>query len=749
MQSISKHSFRIIAAIVITSLVLTPVSYAIDKKFFAGNEIIIYDPDGNTCNTGSIKKVSIETKIGQLLNVGFDNKSVGDLEKIVKQYQLGAVYLNISSSADFNAKTTAERLNKGGLNSELLVASDDEGGQVRRVLDKNDQPSAKELGKMSNSKVLAAGKDTGTKLKKAGVNMVLAPVLDIDTGLKNAISPYDRSFSSNPNTIATKAGAWANGVSSQYVGVTYKHFPGIGSNTGNTDETYVIAKDKPKISDYEKDLIPYKNKELMGTRGASVMLANFVLPEWGNSPVSMSPKAVTYLRNTLSFSGLITTDDLSVLSGSGYGDNKVDLKTAVIKALTAKVDMPLFTYPGDAELKAVIEAVKAEVSESVIDAAYANVMAYKTSLSLATRPTESVGGGSAPTVSGSDNRTKIWNFLISNKFEGYGNQAFGAVQAAGAVGNFFQESGWRFDAVEQPSGIGHGIAQWSFDRKTTLFKLANQMGKKWSDPEVQFKMVQNELDGWYGERLLAAGYDKLTDPVEASLMFQKIYEGAGIPAQEKRDKAAVEAYEELAGLEPGTSFSSGCGEGDGNGSGDNNAPTDMNTSGASAVTKDGFPIYLQCDERWGLKSYGSGTICHYGCAPTAMAMAITALTGKVVLPPETSKKAADAGMFIPGNGSAWETAAVLAEMYGLKSKKLSKSVKEIEDVIKNGGYVYLDGRGSRPFIATGHYVLVYGITDDGKWKIANSGWKAELNKTYTPEHVLSMTVAGTIYGITR
>lgn len=742
MQKWTNSILRIVTTVVVTSLVVSPISYATaGKDFRAKNDAIIYDPDAKKCGDGSDTPLTTEQKIGQILNVGFDNSSIGNLKATAQKYQLGGVYLNIQDPSKLPKKDIDE-INKS-MKSQLIVATDDEGGQVHRLL--SGMPSAKALGSMSNSAVETSGRDTGTQLKKLGVTTVLGPVLDLDVNIAdNAIHQYDRSFSSNPDTVAEKAGAWASGVTSEKVGVTFKHYPGIGSNTGNTDTTYVVMPaSKSNIDQFKQDLIPYS--KLVNQKSASVMLANFVLPGWGTDPVSINPKAVTYLRNTTGFKGLITTDDLAVMSKSGYGSHQLELPQTVVKALKAKVDMPLFAYPGDAAMNDIVKAVKDDVDVSIIDTAYANVIAYKTSLGLNTTPPATSSGGTTAVVSGGDNRTKIWNFLISTKFKGYGDKAFGPVQAAGAIGNFFQESGWRFDAVEKLQdgsiGPGRGIAQWSFDRKTTLDSLASSMGKAWSTPEVQFQMMKNELDGSYGKRLLEAGYDKLTDPKEASYMFQKIYESAGVPAQQVRDDAAVKALKDLAGIAPGAGFAAGCT--------DSVAPGSFNTSKATFKTDDGFPIYIQTDPRWANAPFGSSTVGPSGCGPSAMAMIITALTGQAVTPDQTAKKAGDDGMYVSGEGSSHEIANNLAKHYGLKSTKIKSDVTAISNAIKGGSYVIMSGKGGLPFTGGGHYIMIRGVTADGKWKVGDSAHRDTNNQEFNPSTILSMAAEGSMYAISK
>ncbi len=744
------------ALLMITSLIITPVAAAIDEGFYSANNILYYDPEADACLTGQpVGQLTPEEKIGQLLWVGFDNSSIGDLKTMAQKYQLGGVYLNIQDPSKLTAANITEI--NSAMKSQLIVASDDEGGQVHRMI--NDEPSAKKLGTMTVTQVQSHGNDTGVKLKKLGLNTVLAPVLDIDTGLKNAISPYDRSFSKDPAVIAQKAGAWADGVTGAGVGVTFKHFPGIGSNVGNTDEQYVVMSgNKTKIEQFTDDLIPYNDAKIKAHVASSVMLANFVLPGWGEDPVSVNSKAVAYLKSTVGYGGLVTTDDLGVMSKSGYGSHKLSIDQAVVKALNAKVDMPLFGYPGDAEMTKIIAAVKSGVDSTVIDAAYANVMKYKTDLKLnTTAPSTAAAttGGTSSVVAGGDNEQKIFNFFISTPFKATGGKPFNAVQAAGAVGNFYQESGWRFDAIQNgkgettatdtSSGRGYGIAQWDSDRRVTLIALGTKMGKKWSDPEVQFEMIKNELNTGEGDRLAAFQGGKFlttTDPKEASYLFMASYERAGTPAQENRDKAAVAAYNKYKGLAPGTAFESTCLPGGGT------TTATSDGSKATFVTKDGYAVYIQTDPRWANDPYSSTTIGRSSCGPSSMTMIITALTGKAMDIHEVVKVAGDGGMYVPGQGSSWEVGPYLAKHYNLKSKHIPKTVAAVNEAVRGGGYVIMSGRGSVPFTSGGHYIHIRGITPDGKWLVGDSAHRAANEQPWDPNFILSMA-ADNLVSITK
>jgi len=340
-------------------------------------------------------------------------------------------------------------------------------------------------------------------------------------------------------------------------------------------------------------------------------------------------------------------------------------------------------------------------------------------------------------VQGNDNAEKVFRFLTSTTFSGFNNKPFNAIQAAGALGNFQQESGMNPAAVEG-NGEGHGLAQWSYGRKTTLFNLASQNSKQWSDLVLQFKMITNEINGSYGKSLISAGFESVTTPKNASYLFQKIYESAGKPNQANRDSAAQAYYDKFKGLAPGTAAttdSASCSSGKG-----------------SAFTDDGFVIYNQFDPQWKDKPYGSSTIGESGCGPSSMAMIITALTGKPVTPTDTVAFANTQNLYVPGYGSDWKVAPVLAEHWGLKAKNIGASVSAVNAVLQAGGLVVTSGKGASPFTPGGHYITIRGVTAGGKWKIGDSNGQQGIANSKTewdPQQILGTANASNIVAITK
>jgi beta-N-acetylhexosaminidase len=173
---------------------------------------------------------------------------------------------------------------KGG-NPPLLVMVDQEGGLVKRF---PGPPWLAPAQMTSNAVASAQGRATGALLRSAGVNLDLAPVADVES-TPNFLGT--RSFGSSPRVVGRRACAFAEGLASEHVAYTLKHFPGLGLATGNTDLGAVSI---PASADTLRS--GYQAYERCGDRPlAVVMVSSASYPDLGvTGPAVMSP--VIYQR---------------------------------------------------------------------------------------------------------------------------------------------------------------------------------------------------------------------------------------------------------------------------------------------------------------------------------------------------------------------------------------------------------------------------------------------------------------------
>lgn len=222
-----------------------------------------------------------------------------------------------------------------------FVMTDEEGGAVQRMANiVGDLPSAREMAEtMTPAQIRALAKSAGAKMRAAGITMDLAPVLDLDDrpGPSESNPDGTRSFSKD-RTIAQAAGlAFAQGLMDAGVIPVVKHFPGLGSVEGNTDD--VAAATLPWSTLQQDGLLPFTAALKAGV--PAVMIANATVPGLTAKPASVSPEVITgVVRQQLRFTGLVMTDALSAgaISSAGY-----TVPTATVAALAAGADMILFT----------------------------------------------------------------------------------------------------------------------------------------------------------------------------------------------------------------------------------------------------------------------------------------------------------------------------------------------------------------------------------------------------------------------
>ncbi len=129
--------------------------------------------------------------------------------------------------------------------------------------------------------------------------------------------------------------------------------------------------------------------------------------------------------------------------------------------------------------------------------------------------------------------------------------------------------------------------------------------------------------------------------------------------------------------------------------------------------------YHQPAPAWARRRFGNDPIDAYGCGPTAMAMAVSTLTGETVDPSEMAAVAADLGYCAPGQGSYLSIVPGLARHYGLNCVPLpARDPDRLEEALSGGGIaVALMGAGH--FTRIGHFILLHGLTSDGRVLVAD------------------------------
>jgi beta-N-acetylhexosaminidase len=222
---------------------------------------------------------------------------------------------------------------------ELIVAIDQEGGLVTRLSPAYGFPavaSEEAIGAKGDADVTTWAQGLVATLADVGINLNLAPVVDLNVNRKNpAIGALDRAFSADPAVVTRDASIEIQAHRAKGIRTTLKHFPGLGSATSNTD--FGVADVTTTWSQTELD--PYRDLLAQGLVDV-IMSGNLVNGQIDPmAPASLSRGTVTdLLRNELGWDGVVITDDLQ----AGAITDNFGREDAVALALDAGNDLLLF-----------------------------------------------------------------------------------------------------------------------------------------------------------------------------------------------------------------------------------------------------------------------------------------------------------------------------------------------------------------------------------------------------------------------
>jgi beta-N-acetylhexosaminidase len=287
-----------------------------------------------------------EQLAGQRLMVGFEGRVLDDaLRSLIGEMRVGGLILfkrNVSDPsqlADLCHAAQAFAVESG--HPRLMVAIDQEGGPVARLGPPFTVfPGNRAIGKArSETAAREFGTITARELKGVGINMNLAPVLDVvPQGLTSPVMA-DRVFGQEPELVADLGGAVIEALQENGVAATAKHFPGIGRTTVDPHIDLPFLDTGHHVLD-STDLVPFRAAIQSGVE--AVMLSHVVYrdldPAW---PAGLSTViAKDLLRGTLGFEGITITDDLDM----GAIDTHFDLDTFVTRISDAEIDIALICH---------------------------------------------------------------------------------------------------------------------------------------------------------------------------------------------------------------------------------------------------------------------------------------------------------------------------------------------------------------------------------------------------------------------
>lgn len=271
--------------------------------------------------------------------VGFDGTAIApEFEARLRETPLAGLILfarNIESIAQTRALTDAIR----EILPDPIVAIDQEGGRVARLRDGVEQFPPMLAVAATGDAALAerAGAQMGFDLRRAGVNVDFAPVLDLALYKMNTVIGA-RAFGDDPAQVVQFAGAFARGLRSQGIIPTFKHFPGHGSTAVDSHLDLPVI-DLDEATFRSRDLMPFA--QLLRDAEALMTAHIIVRALDAQYPGTLSPRILTtLLREELGFKGVAFTDCMQMDAiAKGIGS-----AAGAVQALIAGADCVLISH---------------------------------------------------------------------------------------------------------------------------------------------------------------------------------------------------------------------------------------------------------------------------------------------------------------------------------------------------------------------------------------------------------------------
>jgi len=278
----------------------------------------------------AVDRLSLREQVGQVTISSFPGTARPEyIRRRLRARETAGVILFGSNGGDRAAWTRLTRSLQQAGHGRALIMVDQEGGDIRTV--GHVGPSSGQPFQGSPAAVRRLARATGRGLRRAGINVNLAPVADVP---RPGSVMSSRAFEGDERGVAARTRASVRGLRSARVAATAKHFPGLGGATVNTDDGPATVR-----TPIARDLIPFR--AAIGEAVPLVMLSHASYPELDARRIASQSRAIVtgLLRQRLGFEGVIVTDSLeaqAVLARSGVAE-------AAERSIRAGADLILMT----------------------------------------------------------------------------------------------------------------------------------------------------------------------------------------------------------------------------------------------------------------------------------------------------------------------------------------------------------------------------------------------------------------------
>ena len=277
-------------------------------------------PQPLSCAARVFARMTAAQRAGQLFMVGIAGSPGSEVARAVAAYHFGSLLFGTTAAAsltELRQVTAADQALASAAATarvRFFIAADQEGGEVQRLRGPGFAaiPSAVTQGEQAPGTLQRETAGWGRELRRAGVNLDLAPVMDVvppgTAGRNQPIGALRREFGSDPQTVAAHGVAFLRGLRQAGVAATAKHFPGLGRVTGNTDLTAGVV--DPVTVPGDPYLGSFQAAIDGGVPFVMVSLASYPRIDPRHLAVFSSRTMRTLLRTRMHFGGVMISDDM-------------------------------------------------------------------------------------------------------------------------------------------------------------------------------------------------------------------------------------------------------------------------------------------------------------------------------------------------------------------------------------------------------------------------------------------------------
>lgn len=327
--------------------------------------------------------MTLDQKAAHMVMAGFNGLTApDDMFTLIRRGLGSAILFARNLTGPEQAAALTGELQKAALDAQglpLLIAADQEGGiVVRLTAGVSVMPGNMALGATRSAELAyKAAFTVGRELARLGINMNLAPVLDVNNNPANPVIGV-RSYGADPALVAALGSAQVRGYQDGGILATAKHFPGHGDTALDSHSARPLV---PHSLQHlaEVELVPFKAAIAAGI--GAIMTAHVVFPAVepdAEIPATLSPAVLTgLLRQQLGFNGIIITDSMGMKGITAC----FEPGEAAVRAVIAGADIIAVCHNmerQEASIAAIVEAVQARrIAESRLDESVLRILHAK------------------------------------------------------------------------------------------------------------------------------------------------------------------------------------------------------------------------------------------------------------------------------------------------------------------------------------------------------------------------------------